>query len=141
MNRKPESALQALPPQSLWIFRGGRRHAMQAYLQVIQQEIMFLRARITPEMRSRMHRSSERPAYECPFCGEVFAKGCALGGHVSKRHKYCSRPAREEEREGADGEASGLPLSSGESLLEGVTYCERTPPMLCELVLGEAPEK
>ena len=58
MNRRQESALQALPPQSLWIFRGGRRHAVQSYLQVIQQEIMFLKARITPEMRSRMHRNS-----------------------------------------------------------------------------------
>lgn len=142
MSRKQESALQALPPQSLWIFRGGRRHTMQSYLQVIQQEIMFLRARITPEMRSRMNRNSERPSYECPMCGEVFAKGCALGGHISKRHKYSNRQtAKEQDREGADNEAheaSGVPMSSGESLLEGLTYCERTPPLPCELVLGEA---
>lgn len=113
---------------------------MQAYLQVIQQEIMFLRARITPEMRDRMHRNSEIPAYECPMCGDVFAKGCALGGHISKRHKYSSRlPAKEQDREGAEleaHEASGVPMSSGESLLEGLTYCERTPPLPCELVLG-----
>lgn len=119
--RKQDSALKALPPQALWIFKGGKKHSMQTYLQVIQQEIMFLRARITPEMRSRMHKNSERPAYECQMCGEVFAKGCALGGHISKRHKSRHRSAaKETEREGVEQEAlsaSILPLSSGESLL------------------------
>ena len=118
--RKQEGALQALPPQSLWIFRGGRKHSMHGYLELIQQEIMFLRARITPEMRSRMHRNSERPVYECQMCGEVFAKGCALGGHISKRHKFRNRAAKDQEGDGAEHEAvsaSMAPLSSGESLL------------------------
>ncbi len=24
--------------------------------------------------------------FSCKYCGEVFEKGCAIGGHISKRH-------------------------------------------------------
>jgi len=29
----------------------------------------------------------EGGSFQCPHCGIKFSKGCALGGHVSKRHK------------------------------------------------------
>jgi len=30
---------------------------------------------------------SSVPVYECKYCGKTFAKGCSLGGHISRLHK------------------------------------------------------
>lgn len=32
--------------------------------------------------------------YVCKYCGDVFASGCAMGGHISKVHRGCSRDYR-----------------------------------------------
>jgi hypothetical protein len=37
-------------------------------------------------MERILKKRQEKPHYACQFCGEVFEKGCALGGHMSKRH-------------------------------------------------------
>lgn len=75
----------ALP---LWIF-GQRQHdssTLDRPLERINQTLDCLLGMLTPEMEAVLMKKREKARYVCQFCGEVFAKGCALGGHMSKRH-------------------------------------------------------
>lgn len=38
------------------------------------------------------HKSNRR--YVCKYCGDIFASGCAMGGHISKVHRGCSQEYR-----------------------------------------------
>lgn len=75
-------------PAPLWIFSKPLPHANSVAfsLQCVSQELEWIMQRLTPEMEKVLVRRRQKPMYVCQFCGDKFTKGCALGGHMSKRH-------------------------------------------------------
>lgn len=41
---------------------------------------------MTPGMLDLLEQTQGISGFSCKYCGEVFEKGCAIGGHISKRH-------------------------------------------------------
>lgn len=41
---------------------------------------------MTPGMLELLEKTQGAQGFSCKYCGEVFQKGCAIGGHISKRH-------------------------------------------------------
>jgi hypothetical protein len=75
-------------PAPLWIFAKPLPHpnSLAFSLHCVTQQLEWVMRRLTPEMEKVLVRRRQKPEYVCQFCGEKFAKGCALGGHMSKRH-------------------------------------------------------
>jgi hypothetical protein len=65
---------------------------------------------MTPDMIDLLERSQAIQGFSCKYCGEVFQKGCAIGGHISKRHpdvkerKLQSKALARKRREAKKGE-------------------------------------
>jgi hypothetical protein len=98
----------ALP---LWIF-GQKQHdnsTLDRPLERINQTLDFLLGMLTPEMEAALMKKREKARYVCQFCGEVFAKGCALGGHMSKRH---ADRKMEEQAQPSQNSSTNLPIQT-----------------------------
>lgn len=79
---------RASQPDPRWIFTTSpsHTHSITNFLYRVDQQLGWLLRRLTPNMQEALKKKQEKPQYTCNFCGEVFLKGCALGGHISKRH-------------------------------------------------------
>jgi transcription initiation factor IIE alpha subunit len=106
---------------------------MDDSLRLIAQQLEWLKYRMTPDMQRRLEKKQEKPTYVCHFCGSVFQKGCALGGHISKKHSSLKKVRFGRKHADAAERIEQEPLSTniisqiaGEELLESIANCDRT---------------
>lgn len=65
---------------------------MQTPPNFIPGKIFSLKSLIAADQRlSKVKIELEKKKYNCRHCGAVFTTGCAMGGHISKTHRGCSK--------------------------------------------------
>lgn len=58
----------------------------------IPGKIFSLKSLIAADQRlSKVKIELDKKKYNCRHCGAVFTTGCAMGGHISKTHRGCSK--------------------------------------------------
>jgi hypothetical protein len=114
--KKIKKTVRTPRPTPLWIFSSASLHPNSSVafsLQCVDKQLDWIMRRLTPDMERVLIRRRQKPEYVCQLCGDKFAKGCALGGHMSKRH--ANRRGGEMSRQQMEQSSSTMTPNHGDS--------------------------